>query len=965
MRLASLVLLGAMSTSAAAFVGPKTKRPNGFAAMPAAKLGKPLRTEMRVRSSVIATPAWQKLAARGMSSATWDAATSVPNRIWGAGLAAPGANASPQVAEAFARQLLVDHVALLAPGAAASDFVLVSNHSDGSMRSVGFAQYAGGLPVLGGQLSFRFKADRMFVIGSEALPHVTFERPRRTNVASAPSKLRSALDLPNAKIGALGAELILPLVADDAVLGYRVVRPMTIDGGADGKYTAYVDPATGDTLAVRQENFYVTGQLLYTVVDRHPGRGRVTRAASNARVSVGGAPQTTSPTGMVTWPGGTVTVTASVLGPFVTIANKANGDPSLVTADLPLAPDGQAILDVSTEERQDAQVNVFVATNKVKDFVRTNIDPSMAKLDEPITANVNIDDACNAFFDGVSINFFKGTAQCQNTGLIEDVVFHEFGHAVHLAEVIPGVGSFDSAMSEGAADFLAASMTGDPGMGRGFFHTDKPLRQLDPENVESTWPRDISEVHTTGLIYAGAFWDLRKALLAVKPEAEALALIYKLYVATLRRSVNIPSSVIEALAADDDDGNLDNGTPNECVIRTAFGRHGLRTATGVISAPGALSSSANAVVVRLDLTGLSPRCSGDEIKTVSLGWKPATTGTPAADSVVMTQVDPTRFWAQLPLAQDDVTYYQADIEFMDASHLTLPDNLADQFYSIYTGVTVPLYCTSFDADPFTEGWTTHADDGLPSPWQWGVPIGAGTDPAAAFTGTNVLAMNLAGDYEPATKSYAELPEIDVGHWSDVHLQYRRWLTVEDGHFDQASVTVNGKRAWTNADSMMGDSSSIHHIDREWRFHDVALTPHAFGTKLRVAFELGTDAGLQLGGWQVDDLCIVANVHSICGDGIKSPTEQCDDGEANADVPGACRTYCKFPACGDRIVDTNEACDDGVEGSGECTPACELEGPAGAAGCCASGRGAGGALALGTLVGLMLFVPRRRARAVRV
>ncbi|MCA1481473.1 hypothetical protein, partial [Bradyrhizobium sp. NBAIM08] len=138
-----------------------------------------------------------------------------------------------------------------------------------------------------------------------------------------------------------------------------------------------------------------------------------------------------------------------------------------------------------------------------------------------------------------------------------------------------------------------------------------------------------------GLIYGGTFWDLRKALLAAKPEAEALALIYKLYVATLRRSVNIPSSMIEALAADDDDGNLENGTPNECFIRDAYGRHGLRTATGVIAAPGAIASSANATVVRVDLAGLSPRCTGDEVQRVELHWKPGLTGTPAAGSVVM------------------------------------------------------------------------------------------------------------------------------------------------------------------------------------------------------------------------------------------------------------------------------------------------------------------------------------------
>jgi len=48
---------------------------------------------------------------------------------------------------------------------------------------------------------------------------------------------------------------------------------------------------------------------------------------------------------------------------------------------------------------------------------------------------------------------------------------------------------------------------------------------------------------------------------------------------------------------------------------------------------------------------------------------------------------------------------------------------------------------------------------------------------------------LNGDYAPKSSSYVGMPPIDIGQWSDVHLQYRRWLTVEDSHFDQARILV--------------------------------------------------------------------------------------------------------------------------------------------------------------------------------
>src|SRR6185295_9560938 len=196
-----------------------------------------------------------------------------------------------------------------------------------------------------------------------------------------------------------------------------------------------------------------------------------------------------------------------------------------------------------------------------------------------------------AFFDGKSVNFFHASMRCQNTGLIQDVVYHEYGHAVHTAEIIAGVGGFDGAMSEGAADFFAAQITGDPGMGRGFFYSDMPLRDLDPPNNENRWPQDIGEIHKTGIIFGGTFWDLRKALIASLGQTQAIPLTEKLYLGALRRSVNIPSSLVEVLATDDDDGDLSNGTPHECAIRDAYGRHGLRTVSGAISAPDRIADA--------------------------------------------------------------------------------------------------------------------------------------------------------------------------------------------------------------------------------------------------------------------------------------------------------------------------------------------------------------------------------------
>lgn len=49
---------------------------------------------------------------------------------------------------------------------------------------------------------------------------------------------------------------------------------------------------------------------------------------------------------------------------------------------------------------------------------------------------------------------------------------------------------------------------------------------------------------------------------------------------------------------------------------------------------------------------------------------------------------------------------------------------------------------------------------------------------------------------------------------------------------------------------------------------------------------------------------------VCGDGVVSVGEECDEGNLNSDTtPGACRLDCLLPRCGDGVIDPTEDCDD--------------------------------------------------------
>jgi MYXO-CTERM domain-containing protein len=104
---------------------------------------------------------------------------------------------------------------------------------------------------------------------------------------------------------------------------------------------------------------------------------------------------------------------------------------------------------------------------------------------------------------------------------------------------------------------------------------------------------------------------------------------------------------------------------------------------------------------------------------------------------------------------------------------------------------------------------------------------------------------------------ADSPVIDLKGEERVRLQVRRWLTVQDGYYDQATIYVNGTAIWGNASTDENDGS-LEHRDLEWRFEDIDLAQYLHGaTTAQIRFELVADGSRQFGGWNLDDFRIVA------------------------------------------------------------------------------------------------------------
>jgi hypothetical protein len=155
-------------------------------------------------------------------------------------------------------------------------------------------------------------------------------------------------------------------------------------------------------------------------------------------------------------------------------------------------------------------------------FYHTNVARMIATkwmnlpfLSTKIPVKVNINDVCNAFWDGSSLNFFKpgevvsgsSVISCKNTGEIRDVMQHEWGHGLDTFDgEEPGyaAGLGDMATGEAVADHVALFVDHDSCIGQSFYNRFSGPFITDPSSMsvaQCDGVRNVDEHRsTTGLL---------------------------------------------------------------------------------------------------------------------------------------------------------------------------------------------------------------------------------------------------------------------------------------------------------------------------------------------------------------------------------------------------------------------------------------------------------------------------------
>ncbi len=299
-----------------------------------------------------------------------------------------------------------------------------------------------------------------------------------------------------------------------------------------------------------------------------------------------------------------------------------------------------------------ASRSAFYEINKIAELARGWL-PTNTWLQSRLTTRVNLNQTCNAYWDFSAVNFFRSGGGCRNTGELAGVFDHEWGHGLDDNDA----GGSLSNSSEAYADIAAIFRLQTSCVGHGFYQTvndgcgqtadgtgfnsneaqtGAAHCDLDCSGVrDADWDKHANhtpdtpanfvcgscltgsgpcgrQVHCSAAPPRQAAWDLVARDLQAAPfslDSQSAFLtgnrlfylgsgnIGSWYTCTCPSTsggCGATNAYMQWLTADDDNGNLTDGTPHITAIRAAFSRHNIACSTPTAGNSGCASGPTTA-----------------------------------------------------------------------------------------------------------------------------------------------------------------------------------------------------------------------------------------------------------------------------------------------------------------------------------------------------------------------------------
>lgn len=629
----------------------------------------------------------------------------------GLGLTAPATDAAYKDAVwAALRLYLQKNQALLGINVAELGTPSIGTYENRRLVHVYAGRVHGGLPVRDTFVRATLNNGNLVLYGTRNWGTIDLSTTPSVSLEAAKGAVRNHLSGFNVREWGKSELTIVPLESGSGAVGsgytYRLVWAIgaKVDGSL-GSWEALVDAKSGELVAFYDRNSYadqkkVIGGIFPVSNDGNAPNGvpdgveQTGYPMGNAYVLRGTTQFLTNSEGLVTvpatTPGTAPAYRTSLAGPFLRIQDQCGAINELTSCDsLDLGtsagtdcarPANHSVGDTHSARTGFYELNRIIG--QAKSWVGlgavANL-PGAGWMNRQFPANMNINNACNAFFSPAdttapttgSVNFYRsgtvGSNVCRNTGEIPAVFDHEWGHGLDTFDDSPGV----SLPGEAYADMTGILRLNGSCFGRGFFLNNSNggnctgngdpcldctgVREVDWMKRASKMPHDLAWVldqnptvpgncgamitpptpfnsgpcqrstHCEGTIIGESFWDLLKRDLPCNgkgweapfpdgsgpvgggrckdvagssapamDENSALVLVTRLFYSAAGGVVmgyqcdqapntgaprnggcNADSWYMNVLAADDDDGNLANGTPHMLAIEAAFRRHGI------------------------------------------------------------------------------------------------------------------------------------------------------------------------------------------------------------------------------------------------------------------------------------------------------------------------------------------------------------------------------------------------------
>lgn len=375
--------------------------------------------------------------------------------------------------------------------------------------------------------------------------------------------------------------------------------------------------------------------------------------------------------------------------------------------------------------------SAYYHVNVIHDYLKT-IFPSFTGLDFTMTTNVDEAGSCNAFYGGGSINFYAEGNDCHSMAKIGDVVYHEYGHGINDYRY-GNNGMWNGALNEGYADIWGLAITQNPILGQGMSLSDPNdfVRRYDIDR--KVYPQDLTgEVHADGEIIAGCWWD---TYLGFNNMGQMMDLFKYTYDgapdgASGTEGIIYTDVLLETLMADDNDGNIYNGTPNDQIIVDAFALHGI-----------SLLSNANIIHTQVMMSAPNNDITINASIALTYAWA-------LSNAKALYKLNNTNIWNSIPLTSTGGTTYIGQIPAQPAGTLIAYYILLEDTYGKQSGITpmaanlsqnanVPYFILNGfefmgieDFDANTGFWQTGdpSDNATTGMWEIDEPTGSFSDP---------------------------------------------------------------------------------------------------------------------------------------------------------------------------------------------------------------------------------------------